>query len=96
MHCDVKYLHPRHAYQLRIGSQVFLGDGFVLEEELEGVGEPDAVHLKFVPNVHSYFPYWPELKTIDAVATHVCPRPVPTSKFDPLALVIDDLDSLGG
>ena len=30
------------------------------------------------------------------MAAHVCSRPVPTSKFDPFALVIDYLDTLGG
>ena len=63
---------------------------------MEGVGEPDAVHLKFVPDVHSDVPERPEFKTINTVTTHVCSRPVPTSKFDPFAFVIDDLYPLGG
>ena len=96
MHRNVEYFHPRLPYQLRVGPQVFLGHRFVLEEKLKGVGESDAVHLKFVPDVHSNVPQRSELKTIDAVPTHVCPRPVPARQLDPLALVIDYLDALGG
>lgn len=70
---DIEDFHASFTDQLGVGSEVFSRDWFVVKVELERISEADAVHLKFVPNIHCDVSHFPELKPIDAVPTHVSP-----------------------
>ena len=70
--CYIEDLHACFAYQLRIGCQVFGWNGFIIEEELKRVSQPDTVHLELVPDVHSNVPHRPHFKSINTMTAHVC------------------------
>lgn len=93
---DVENLHACLPDQLRVCLEVLLGDGLVVIEHLEGVGETDAVHLELVSDVHGDFPKGTTLQTIYAVSAHVCTRQIATSKLYSASCGIDYLDALRG
>jgi hypothetical protein len=68
---DVEYLHAGLPNELGVRLQVFSGDRLVVIEHLKRVGEPDAIHLEFVPDVMGDFPQGAALQAIDAMPAHM-------------------------
>lgn len=87
--CNVEDFHGGLADQLRVRLQVLFRNDFVVVKELEGVGETDAVHFEFVPDVQSYVPDGAALQPINALSAQVTPGPVAPSEFDSPAEGVD-------
>ena len=62
---DVEDLHSCFADKFWVGSQVLRWNWFIVKEELKGVGQSDAVHLKFMPDIQGDISDGSEFEPID-------------------------------
>lgn len=92
----VEDLHCCFTDQFGVGFEVLLFYFFIVEEELQGVGQSDAIEMKFVLDVLGDLPQRSTLQAVNALPTQMSARPIPSRQFNSPSGSVDYICTFGG
>ena len=70
---DIENFHGGFANQLRVRFEIFWINNVVVEIELEGICESDAIHFKLESDIEGNISKGPAFKPVNSMPTHMSP-----------------------